>query len=153
AQFLDGAEPAHDLDGPRYRDLAVVLYTSGTTGPSKPVLLPWANVYQFWSWVPDDTIGEGEALYCALPVVHNSGRSSLNYALSSGATFAYRERFGGTAFWDDVRRYDCKTAALVGPLTAFLYAQPAQPDDADNPLRSVICGPLIPDIDGFKTRF
>src|SRR5690606_15196554 len=54
-QFLDGATPAEGLDGPVYRDVAVVLFTSGTTGPSKPVLVPWANVYQFWSWVPDDT--------------------------------------------------------------------------------------------------
>ncbi|HEX7095937.1 MAG TPA: AMP-binding protein [Acidimicrobiales bacterium] len=152
-EFLDGATPPDDLVGPVYRDVAVVLFTSGTTGPSKPVLVPWANVYQFWSWVPEDTLHEGEALYCPLPVVHNSGRSSLNYALVRGATFVYRERFSGTAFWDDVRAHDCKAAALVGPLTAFLHAQPPRPDDADNPLRAVICGPLIPDIEGFKARF
>ena len=38
--------------GPTYRDIAVVLFTSGTTGPSKAVLTPWAVMYQFWSWVP-----------------------------------------------------------------------------------------------------
>lgn len=152
-QFLDGATPAEGLDGPVYRDVAVVLFTSGTTGPSKPVLVPWANVYQFWSWVPDDTIAEGEALYCALPIVHNSGRSSLNYALSRGGTFVHRERFSATNFWDDVRKFDCKAAATVGPLTALLHSQPPKPDDADNPLRAVICGPLIPDIDAFKERF
>jgi crotonobetaine/carnitine-CoA ligase len=151
--FLDGAEPADDLEGPVYRDISMLLYTSGTTGPSKPVLVPWANVYQFWSWVPADALREGEALYSALPMAHNSGRCGFNIAMVRGATFVFRERFSGTAFWGDVRENDCKVAALVGPLTAFLYAQPPQPDDADNPLRAVVVGPLIPEIDDFKKRF
>ncbi|HEV8297043.1 MAG TPA: AMP-binding protein, partial [Acidimicrobiales bacterium] len=135
SDFLAGVAPARDLDGPAYRDVAALLFTSGTTGPSKPVLVPWSVVYHFWSWVPDDTIAEGEALYCPLPVVHNSGRSCLNYTLARGAMFVFRERFSGTTFWADIRRYDCKAASLVGPLTAFLHAQAPQPDDADNPLR------------------
>jgi crotonobetaine/carnitine-CoA ligase len=61
-EFLAGVEPADDVEGPVYRDIAVVLFTSGTTGPSKPVLVPWANIYQFWS-VPDDTLLEGESVY------------------------------------------------------------------------------------------
>jgi crotonobetaine/carnitine-CoA ligase len=153
AEFLAGAEPAHDVEGPHYRDVAALLFTSGTTGPSKPVLVPWSVVYHFWSWVPNDTIAAGEALYCPLPVVHNSGRSCLNYALARGATFVFRERFSGTHFWSDIRRYDCRAASLVGPLTAFLHAQPESPDDADNPLRAIICGPLIPRIEEFKRRF
>jgi crotonobetaine/carnitine-CoA ligase len=152
-EFLEGAAPDDDPEGPIYRDIAVLFFTSGTTGPAKPVLVPWANVYQFWSWVPDDTIAPGEALYCPLPMAHNSGRSSLNYALGRGATFVFRERFSGTSFWDDTRKHDCKAASLVGPMTAFLHSLPPQPDDADNPVRAILCGPLIPEIDEFKQRF
>jgi carnitine-CoA ligase len=151
--FLDGVDPADDLEGPSYRDIAVVLFTSGTTGPSKPVLAPWANIYQFWSWVPADTLGEGEAVYCPLPMAHNSGRSCINYAMAVGATFVFRERFSGTSFWNDVRAHDCQAAALVGPMTALLHSLPAQANDADNPVRSVLCGPLIPQIEEFKSRF
>ena len=153
ADFFAGVEPAVDLEGPVYRDVAMVLFTSGTTGPSKPVLVPWSVVLQFWSWVPDDTLGEAEALYGPLPIVHNSGRSAMNYALSRGATFVHRERFSGTDFWADVRRFNCRAAALVGPMTAFLEAQPPCDDDADNPLRAVIAGPLIPQVEEFKKRF
>jgi crotonobetaine/carnitine-CoA ligase len=151
--FIDGVEPADDLEGPVYRDISVVLFTSGTTGPSKPVLVPWATVYQFWSWVPSDTLTEGEAVYCPLPMAHNSGRSCINYALATGATFVFRERFSGATFWDDVRDHDCRAAAIVGPMTALLAAQPPRADDADNPLRAVLCGPLIPEIEAFKARF
>src|SRR5204863_6522638 len=118
--FLDGAKPARDVEGPIYRDVAMVLFTSGTTGPSKPVLVPWSVVYQFWSWVPADTLAAGESVYGPLPIAHNSGRSCLNYALAVGGTYTYRDRFSGSEFWADVRRFDCRTAALVGPMTAFL---------------------------------
>jgi crotonobetaine/carnitine-CoA ligase len=86
-------------------------------------------------------------------MAHNSGRSCINYALATGATFVFRERFSGAALWDDVRAHNCVAAALVGPMTAFLHAQPRLPDDADNPVRAVLCGPLIPEIDDFKARF
>jgi crotonobetaine/carnitine-CoA ligase len=151
--LLEGAEPADDLPGPIYRDLAAMLYTSGTTGPSKGVLVPWALLYGFWSWVPEDALRRGEAVYCPFPLVHNSGRSCFNSAMARGARFVFRERFSATSFWDDVRRTDCQTATLVGPMTALLASQPRKPDDADTPLRSIICGPLPPDIEAFKKRF
>ncbi len=151
--LLAGAEPAFDLPGPVYRDIAAMLYTSGTTGPSKGVLVPWALLYDFWSWVPEDALRRGEAVYCAFPLVHNSGRSCFNSALVRGARFVFRERFSAASFWDDVRRAQCQTACLVGPMTALLAAAPPRSDDADNPLRSILCGPLIPEIEEFKRRF
>lgn len=41
--FLSGAAPAEDLAGPGPADIATVMYTSGTTGPSTGGLL--------WKWV------------------------------------------------------------------------------------------------------
>ena len=52
-----------------------------------------------------------------MPMFHNSGRSAFNYAIVRGARFVTRDRFSATAFWDDVRATDCRTAALVGPMT------------------------------------
>ena len=152
-EFLNGVEPAMDLDGPEYRDIAAIMYTSGTTGPSKGVLLPWATLYQTWSGAPEDMLPQGESIYCTLPLVHNSGRSCLQYALKQGARFVWRERFSGSDFWSDVRATGCTAASLVGPMLQFLYSQPARADDADNPLRAIFCGPLIADVESFKKRF
>ena len=150
---LEGAAPATDLDGPEYRDIAAILFTSGTTGPAKGVLMPWATVYQNWSWVPEDAVAPGEASYCAMPMFHNSGRSALNGALVRGARFVFREKFSGAQFWQDVRRHECRAASLVGPMTALLHSAPPRPDDADNPLRAILCGPLIREIEDFEKRF
>ena len=81
AAFLAGGDTGADApEGPEYRDVHSLMFTSGTTGPSKAVVTPWAVMYQFWSWVPDDTLAAGEGLYCTMPLFHNSGRSAFNYA-------------------------------------------------------------------------
>ena len=145
--------PATELPGPEYRDVASLLFTSGTTGPSKAVIVPWGLVYQFWSFVPDDTLAPGDALFLPFPLFHNSGRSGFNYALTRGARLVFRERFSATTFWDDVRATNATVAGLVGPLTSLLYSAPPRDDDADNPLQSAVVGPMIPEMIDFERRF
>ncbi len=153
ATALRSAAPAEDMDGPSYRDIATLLYTSGTTGPSKGVLVTWASVYQTWSWVPADALTQGEGLYCAFPMFHTSGKSALNATLVRGARFVWRDRFSAADLWADIRRTDCVAACLVGPMLAYVHSQPAHPSDRDNPLRSIMCGPMIPEIEQFEHRF
>jgi carnitine-CoA ligase len=147
------ADPTAPTEGPEYRDIHSLMFTSGTTGPSKAVLTPWAVMYQFWSWVPDDTLGPGDGLYCTMPTFHNSGRSAFNYAMVHGGRFVIRDRFSTAEFWDDIRATGCVAAALVGPMTGFAASAPESPDDADTPLRNVIAGPMIPDTEAFEQRF
>jgi crotonobetaine/carnitine-CoA ligase len=151
--FLDGVSTATESPGPEYHDIASLLFTSGTTGPSKAVIVPWALVYQFWSFVPDDTLSPGDGLFLPFPLFHNSGRSGFNYALTRGARLVFRERFSATTFWDDVRATNTTAAGLVGPLTSLLYSAPPRDDDADNPLQSVVVGPMIPEMIDFERRF
>jgi crotonobetaine/carnitine-CoA ligase len=152
-EFLDGIAPASGLEGPRDRDTACLMFTSGTTGPSKAVIAPWGLVTQNWTWVPDDAIDPGDGLYCPMPLFHNSGRGAFNYAMHRGARLVFRDRFSASSFWDDVREHHCRVAATVGPMTALLWSAPPAPDDADNPLESVVCGPMIPEMEAFKARF
>ena len=151
--LLHQAEAATDLPGPDCWDVAALLYTSGTTGPSKAVRMPWGAIYQNWSWVPEDAFGPGEGLHCAFPLFHNSGRSGFNGVLARGGRFVMREKFSATNVWDEVRRTNCVALALVGPLTALLYSAPPRVDDHDNPVRSVILGPMIPEMRAFEDRF
>jgi crotonobetaine/carnitine-CoA ligase len=151
-EFLAGHEP-RAFDGPEPGDVAAIIYTSGTTGPSKGVLVPWASAYQMWSWVPAETIAPGEGLYSAFQPFHIAGKSVNISAFVRGVRLVLREKFSAANFLDDVRRFDCKAACVVGPMTALLHAQLRRDDDADNPLRAVLLGPMIPEIEDFERRF
>jgi crotonobetaine/carnitine-CoA ligase len=152
-EFLDGASPATGLEGPSYHDTASLLFTSGTTGPSKAVITPWAVVHQFWSFPPEDFIEPGEGLFCALPLFHNSGRAAFNFTLVRGARLIIRDKFSATHVWDDVRKTNATVLALVGPLTSLVYSAEPTDRDTDNPVHTVVCGPMIPEIEDFKQRF
>lgn len=151
--FLAGIEPEDRHGGPEVHDVAALLFTSGTTGPAKAVIAPWGLIWSIWSWIPHDALLPGEGLYCSLPMFHNSGRSGFATAVDRGARFVFREKFSATNFWDDVRATRCCLAALVGPLTSLLWSAPPRPDDADNPLRGMILGPMIPQMAQFEERF
>ncbi len=153
AAFFADAVPAVDLEPPRYHDIACMIYTSGTTGPSKGVLMPWAELYQFVTSIPDGSIERDGVYYLCLPVFHVSGKSGIYIAAAFDARLLVRETFSLTEFWSDIRQHDCTLAGLVGVMASFLMSMPEQPDDADNPLKAVAMGPLVDDVEGFKRRF
>ncbi len=76
-------------------DLAMLLYTSGTTGRSKGAMISHGNVLATmtallaaWAWQPDD------ALLLTLPLFHTHGLVvGLHCALAAGATVLLRRRF------------------------------------------------------------
>ena len=152
-EFLAGAEPATGLDPPGWDDIAAVIYTSGTTGPSKGVLVPWGEIATMGSCLPDEVFTSSSRLYSFWPTFHMSGKWPLYAVIDRGGTLCLRERWKTDAFWSDVRTMRADLAVIFGPLPLFLAAQPAQPDDADNPLTDVVMAPVIPDYREFEERF
>lgn len=86
------APPASLVEGD---DLAMILYTSGTTGRSKGAMITHGNVLATvtgllaaWAWQPDDV------LLLTLPLFHTHGLVvGLHCALAAGATVLLRRRF------------------------------------------------------------
>lgn len=153
ATTLDTALPV-DAAGPAHHDIATIVYTSGTTGPSKGVMMPWAQCHAMSTGcIPLDDLGPEDAWYVPFPLSHMSGKHALYAAALIGARYVMRAQFSTGNFWADVRRYRCTTALLIGVTASFIAAQPESAEDRTHPLRNVLLAPLLADMDSFRRRF
>ena len=152
--FLAGASPVEDIEAPTYRDASSVIYTSGTTGPSKGVVVSWASLHDLNGMLPHDIVPEPDAgYYSVYPAFHVAGKAAITAAFVHEARLVFRPSFSLSAYWDDIRRYNCVFGGLVGPMAAMILSQPPTPRDADNPLRGVVMAPVIAEFEEFKRRF
>lgn len=141
----------------RYSDTNAVLWTSGTTGPSKGVMQShnaWVAACQGQneSW---RNVRDGDRFYCCLPM-YNSGGWLMNIypALLSGVAACIDERFSASNFWQQIRRHGATHSIVLGTMITYLLEQPPQPDDADNPLRTLVMVPALPQLmQPFMQRF
>ena len=142
-------------DGPAATDLVAVLYTSGTTGPSKGVMISHIQAYEYARSVVELLeLAPDDVYYAPLPLFHIAGQWGVAYAACLvGARAVLARPFSAGAYWADMRRYRATATFLLGAMASFLFQQPEADDDADNPLERALVVPLLPEIEAFKRRF
>lgn len=141
--------------GPRYLDLMAVMYTSGTTGPSKGVMISHAHAFEYaLSVVELLELSAADVYYAPLPLFHIAGQWAGVYACCvMGASVVVPGSFSLSGFWDDVRRHGATCTFMLGAMANFLHAQPPRPEDRETPLERALVVPLLPEIEDFKRRF
>jgi len=101
-------------------DIGVVLFTSGTTGPSKGVLCPYAQMHVA-GMAAYGYLGAEDRVFLYLPLFHTLGLSAAFAAFARGAALVVAESFNARTFWDDLRRSGCnRIVGLISSLTAYL---------------------------------
>jgi len=148
AEFLDGARPATDLAAPEPHDVMSITYTSGTTGPSKGVVLPWGMLTLGVALLDD--LGPDDAFYSPFPMFHMSGKAAVAQGAYMNGRDVFRESFDTASFWKDIDEHRCTFTLLVPAMAHWLLAQPPSPDDRRHALRKVLCTPIVP---GVAERF
>ncbi len=137
-------------------DPIAIMYTSGTTGPSKGVLMPHR---QFWDWGNDYASAMGiraeDILYTCLPFFHGTSHFIVTMmALLCNATLAMGDRFSATHFWDELRAHQATFTPIVGAMGSILYNQPVKPGDKDHKVRLIYSLPAPKEIYRvFEERF
>ncbi|WP_028654573.1 AMP-binding protein [Nocardioides sp. J54] len=132
-----------ELPEVRPQDLASVLFTSGTTGPSKGVAMPHAQMYFFADecvslvrLTPDD------AWMSVTPLFHGNAQFMAAYpTLVAGARFVTRSKFSASRWVDQLRESRVTVTNFIGVMMDFIWKQDRREDDADNPLRCVFAAP------------
>ena len=149
--------PAAPVNVPvAYHDIGAIMYTSGTTGPSKGVLMPHAHLYLYGHakieaihLTPDDVY------YCCMPLFHaNALLMQVYSALIVGCRLVLARSFSASRWLDDVRRCGATVTNTLGVMTEFIYRQPTRPEDRDHRLRVVVAVPIAPEWgEAFQQRF
>ncbi|MBA2963840.1 MULTISPECIES: AMP-binding protein [Ramlibacter] len=140
---------------PAFSALAMLMFTSGTTGPSKAIMYTHAH-FIYWGsdvayhheYTPEDIA------YVFLPLFHgNALLGSTMGSLMAGAAIALAPRFSVSRFWEHVRSSGATVFNGVGAVTNFLWKQPPSPADRDHRVRRCHLAPVPGFAREFEQRF
>lgn len=145
--------PAVDV---RPEDPAAVLMTSGTTGPSKGVVMRHSQLYffaeedvQLTGLNADDTYMTG------FPLFHGNAQFLTVYpCLIAGARCVLYPRFSASQWSERAHRSGATVTNLLGATMSFILDTPPTPYDTDHSVRCIYAAPLAPDLGArFTARF
>ncbi|MBG0855740.1 AMP-binding protein [Streptomyces spinoverrucosus] len=147
----------------RPSDLGTIVYTGGTTGPSKGCALSHQyhlsiarQIIDSWGRTPEDVV------WSPLPLFHfNAISCLLTGTLLSGGRAALSRRFSVSGFWPEINRTGATIASMLGSLAVLVAKAGDHPGarnsgtaDANTTLRLVTGAPMPPEIDAlFRSRF
>lgn len=137
------------------RDPATILFTSGTTGPSKGSLktqFEGVETGRFsarnLAYTADDRI------LIVLPLFHGNAQfMGVMAALVSGAQVVLADRFSARQFWPLVARFACTAANYVGSMLQILLKAPPTETDAANSLTRMNGSGAAGALASFESRF
>jgi len=141
--------------GPSERDLIAVMYTSGTTGPSKGVMVTHAHAYHYaLAGVDLMALTADDIYYAPLPLFHIAGQWNVTYAcLIAGARVGLPFPFRAERFWEEVAGYRATVTFLLGAMASLLSRAPASPRDAETTMAKALIVPQLAEVAEFERRF
>ena len=132
-------------------DTQTIVYTSGTTGPSKGVLSSYLHLYMTGIVFPG--LSGEDRFMINLPLFHVGGTLPAHIMLALGGSVAIIGSFNTQFFLETTRRTESTFVILLGVMAHFLMKKPASTDDKNNPLKTVLLAPLDFDPTEFAARF
>lgn len=128
----------------RPRDLLTILYTSGTTGPSKGVCCPHAQY--FWWGVNTAALLElieTDALCSSLPLFHTNALNTFYQALLMGVPVTFEKRFSASDFYAALARSNATATYVLGAMVPILLSRPKSPEERAHRTR-IALAPGVP---------
>ncbi|MGN6571518.1 MAG: AMP-binding protein, partial [Pseudolabrys sp.] len=121
---------ACEAEATRPRDMLTILYTSGTTGPSKGVCCPHAQ-YFWWGANTAALLGlsGNDVLQSTLPLFHTNALNTFFQALLMGVSVTYEKRFSASDFYAALTRSNATATYVLGAMVPILLSRPRGPEE------------------------
>ena len=147
-----------DLDVPSADMIGLLMYTSGTTGVPKGVLLSHANLIAAGTnVVVAHKLTAADTGMCVLPIYHINGLCvTVMGSVVSSSGLVMPRRFSARHFWAQMHKFNCSWFSAVPTLFAYLLNDDAEPVLNRDRLRFArsASAPLPPEIHRrFEKRF
>jgi len=117
----------HTLDSPLdEEDAALMMFTSGTTGKPKGVVLPHRAVVSGGMFVSQaHALGPQDRVYAVLPMYHiNAQIITATAPLVHGGSLVMPHRFSASVFWEQAVQHGCTWLNVVPTIIAYLINGP-----------------------------
>ncbi|MBW2092212.1 MAG: AMP-binding protein, partial [Deltaproteobacteria bacterium] len=116
-------QPELALPGITGEDEALLLYTSGTTGFPKGVVLTHKNLVAGGQYTTiAHKLGHEDRALCSLPLYHINGQVVTVIApLVSGSSVVMPHKFSKRNFWKLISKYHCTWFSVVPTIISYLY--------------------------------
>jgi crotonobetaine/carnitine-CoA ligase len=112
----------------RPADLSTLIYTAGTTGPSKGCMITHSYTLNMArQYLEVTTRRPDEVAWTSLPLFHfNAWACTVVATAMLGSTASIAHRFSVSGFWPEIERTKARVATLLGPMVSLL----AQAEDS-----------------------
>ena len=133
-----------DIHHSRPHDISAIMFTSGTSGPSKGVLMPEAHCMLFAIGTIDNyQLTANDSFYICLPLFHANGLyMQLLACFIMGCTAIVRKKFSASNWLNDIRQYKVTHTNTLGAVAAFIVAQKETAQDKQHNLKVIGAAPL-----------
>ena len=139
-----------------YKDLGLIMFTSGTTGPSKGAMLPHGHLYLFGHCMELNLgLTPRDHYFICMPLFHAGALLMQAYStLIAGGSATLMKQFRATTWIDDVRKHRATVTNLLGVMNDFVLSQPPRDNDRDNDLRMICALPVTGEtLAALRSRF
>ncbi len=135
-------EPFRGTIDRHHGDTNSILWTSGTTGPSKGSCNRTrcgCSGRSVTTRCTEAACAKATKFYYPMPMYNSGGWSMCVYpALLTGTTACLDKRFSVSEFWNRLRHCGANHTMTLGAMHVYLFNEPPKEDDADNPLRTMV---------------